>query len=159
MRTLARSSCLGAPLGQSGSRWKVVPNRTRRCLTRCAHPVWTKPRGQGGRPTATHHHGYRHCTPQAAHGHCRARIDMAVTSVVVDDNDVEWQPCHCGRGSGREQPGECSGDSRIAMMVGGRWAPPLATWLGPDWMRAPGWAPSCSVGCCISLARRTPCLR
>ena len=37
---------------------------------------WTKPRGQGGRPTATHHHGYRHCTPQAAHGHCRARNDM-----------------------------------------------------------------------------------
>ena len=34
---------------------------------------------QGGRPTATHHHGYRHCTPQAAHGRCRARNDMAAT--------------------------------------------------------------------------------
>jgi hypothetical protein len=28
---------------------------------------------QGGRPTATHHHGFRHCTPQAAHGRCGAR--------------------------------------------------------------------------------------
>ena len=32
----------------------------------------------------------------------------------------------------------------IAMMVGGRGAPLLAAWLGPDWMRTPGWAPSCS---------------
>ena len=54
-------------------------NRSRRCPTRCADPVWTKPRGQGGRPTATHHHCYRHCTPQAAHGRCRARNDMAAT--------------------------------------------------------------------------------
>ena len=54
-------------------------NRLRRCPTRCAHPVWTKPRGQEGRPTATPHHGYPHCTPQAAHGHCRARNDMAAT--------------------------------------------------------------------------------
>jgi hypothetical protein len=38
-----------------------------------------QPRGQGGRPTATHYHGYRHCTPQAAHGRCRARKDMAAT--------------------------------------------------------------------------------
>ena len=29
----------------------------------------------------------------------------------------------------------------IAMMGGGRGAPPLAAWLGPNWMRAPGWAP------------------
>ena len=36
----------------------------------------------------------------------------------------------------------------IAMMVGGRGAPLLAAWLGPDWMRTPGWAPSCSdEGC------------
>ena len=34
----------------------------------------------------------------------------------------------------------------IAMMVGGGGAPPLAAWLGPDWIRAPGRAPSCSVG-------------
>jgi len=61
------------------SAWKVAPSRTRRCPTRCADPVWTKPRGKGGRPTATHHHGYRHCTPQAAHGRCRARNDMAAT--------------------------------------------------------------------------------
>jgi len=32
-------------------------NRSRRCPTRCTDPVWTKPRGQGGRPTATHNHG------------------------------------------------------------------------------------------------------
>jgi hypothetical protein len=31
-------------------------NRLRGCPTRCADPVWTKQRGQGGRPTATHHH-------------------------------------------------------------------------------------------------------
>jgi len=30
----------------------------------------------------------------------------------------------------------------IAMMVGGGGAPLLAAWLGPDWIRAPGWAPS-----------------
>ena len=36
----------------------------------------------------------------------------------------------------------------IAMMVGGRGAPLLAAWLGPDWMRTPGWALSCSdEGC------------
>eukprot|EP00964_Phaeocystis_antarctica_P114080 scaffold78040_cov34-Phaeocystis_antarctica.AAC.1 len=35
----------------------------------------------------------------------------AGTSVVVDHSDVGWQPCHYGRGSGREQPGECGGDS------------------------------------------------
>ena len=50
----------------------------RRCPSRSAHPVWTKARGQGGRPTATHHHGYRQRTPQPAHGHCRARSAMAV---------------------------------------------------------------------------------
>ena len=37
----------------------------------------TRPRG--ARPTATHHHDYRQRTPQAAHGHCRARNDMAAT--------------------------------------------------------------------------------
>ena len=50
------------------SAWKVVSNRTsdrtRRCPTRCADPVWTKQRGTrpggAGRPTATHHHGCRH---------------------------------------------------------------------------------------------------
>jgi hypothetical protein len=41
---------------RSATAWKgVVWNRSRRCPTRCADPVWTKPRGQGGRPTATHH--------------------------------------------------------------------------------------------------------
>jgi hypothetical protein len=70
-------------------------------------------------------------------------LGLSPLSVVVDDSNVEWQPCHCGRGSGHEQPGECSGDSlTIAMMVGGGGAPPLAAWLGPDWIRAPGRAPS-----------------
>ena len=71
------------------SAWKVAPSRTRRCPTRCTDPVWTKQRGQGGRPTATHHYGYRHSTPQAAHGRCRARNDMAATqvNVVIVDND------------------------------------------------------------------------
>ena len=32
------------------------------------------------------------------------------------------------------------------MMVGGGGTPPCPAWLGPDWMRAPGRAPSCSVG-------------
>ena len=45
----------------------------------CADPAWTKQRGQGGRPTATHYHGYRQRTLQAAQGNCRARIDMAAT--------------------------------------------------------------------------------
>ena len=30
----------------------------------------------------------------------------------------------------------------IAMMVGGGGAPPLAAWLGTDWIRTPGRAPS-----------------
>ena len=48
----------------------------------------------------------------------------------------------------------------IAMMVGGREAPLLAAWLGPDWMRTPGWAPSCSVECCshVGQAHAMPCL-
>jgi hypothetical protein len=38
----------------------AAPNRLRGCPTRCADPVWTKPRGQEeeGRPTTTHHHGF-----------------------------------------------------------------------------------------------------
>ena len=50
----------------------------------------TKQRGQGGRPTATHHHSYRQRTPQAAHGHCRARNYMAATQRrhVIVDNDT-----------------------------------------------------------------------
>ena len=51
----------------------------------------TKQRGQGGRPTATHHHGYRQRTPQAAHGHCRAYAAPAMTwlplNVVIVNND------------------------------------------------------------------------
>ena len=39
----------------------------------------------------------------------------------------------------------------IAMMVGGRGAPLLAAWLGPDWMRAPGWAPSLLFGWVLHL--------
>ena len=58
--------------------------------------------------------------------HWGTEIDISVTavipSVVVDHNDVEWQPCHCGRGSGREQPGECAGDSHDG---GWRWDAPL----------------------------------
>ena len=39
-----------------------------------------KQRGQRGRPTATHRHGCPPAhSPQAAHGHCRARNDMAAT--------------------------------------------------------------------------------
>ena len=64
----------------------------------------------------------------------------AGTSVVIDHDDVEWQPCHFGRGSGREQPGECADDSHD--MVGGGRTPPFAVWLGglgPDWIRARDW--------------------
>jgi len=66
------------------SAWKVVSNRTRRCPTQCTDPVWTKPRGEGGRPTATHHPSwllpshFPGCS-LAAHGHCRARNDMDAT--------------------------------------------------------------------------------
>jgi hypothetical protein len=55
---------------------KTVPDPVRGSSL---YQATTKQRGQGGRLTATHHHGYRHCTPQAAHGHCRARNDMAAT--------------------------------------------------------------------------------
>ena len=64
-------------------------NQLRWCPTRCTDPAWTKPRGQGGRPTATHHHGYRQCTPQAAHGHCRARDGMAVHSTSLSSITTE----------------------------------------------------------------------
>ena len=60
-------------------RKSCAPRRISRCPPRSADQVWTKPRGQGWRPTATHHHGYRKGIPQAAHGHCRARNAMAVT--------------------------------------------------------------------------------
>jgi len=49
-------------------------------------------------------------------------LGLSPLSVVVDDSNVEWQPCHCGRGSGHEQPGECSGDSHDG---GWRWGAPL----------------------------------
>jgi hypothetical protein len=66
-------------------------NRSRRCPTRCTDPVWTKPRGQGGRPTATHHHGYRQRTPQAALRLLMAAAAPAMTwlppNVVIVDND------------------------------------------------------------------------
>jgi len=85
---LKHSFSAGAALDERGS---SPPNdRLRRCPTRCTDPVWTKQRGQGGRPTATHHHGYRQRTPQAAHGHC-VRAAPAMTwlplNVAIIDND------------------------------------------------------------------------
>jgi hypothetical protein len=42
----------------------------------------------------------------------------------------------------------------IAMMVGGGGAPPLAAWLGPDWIRStPGRAPSCSARGCSHVGQ------
>jgi hypothetical protein len=43
------------------------------------------------------------------------------------------------------------------MMVGGGVGrPPRAAWLGPDWIRAPGRAPSCPARCATFHAERTP---
>ena len=63
---------------------------------------------------------------------------------------MEFVPYAGSKGSGQTSPmhvgwafysslGSAVG---IAMMVGGRGAPLLAAWLGPDWMSTPGWAPS-----------------
>ena len=41
----------------------------------------------------------------------------------------------------------------IVMMMGGRGAPLLAAWLGPDWVRTPGWAPYYSARCHFSGRR------
>eukprot|EP00964_Phaeocystis_antarctica_P132876 scaffold97023_cov48-Phaeocystis_antarctica.AAC.2 len=71
--------------------------RIRRLSIPGADPVWTKQRGEGGRPTATHHHVCRQRTPRAAHGHCRARNDMAATQ------------SRCGRQRQRCQPELISG--------------------------------------------------
>ena len=48
--------------------------------------------------------------------------------------------CNCGRGA--VAVSSLGSALAIAMMVGGGGAPPLAAWLGPDWIRAPGRAPS-----------------
>eukprot|EP00964_Phaeocystis_antarctica_P035583 scaffold20330_cov46-Phaeocystis_antarctica.AAC.1 len=60
-------------------RKRCPPTEQDGCPVPGAYPVWTKQRGEGGRPTATHHHAYRHRTPEAAYGHCRARNDVAAT--------------------------------------------------------------------------------
>ena len=72
---------------------------------------------------------------------CGQPAAAAEHSVVVDDNDVEWQPCHCGRGSGHEQPGECSGDSHDG---GWRWVAPLSrvAWSRLDPRTGSGTPPS-----------------
>ena len=58
----------------------------RRCRSRCTDPIFTncKQRGQSAAKEAgashrhTHHHGISPAhSPEAAHGHCRARNDMA----------------------------------------------------------------------------------
>ena len=49
----------------------------------------------------------------------------------------------------------------IAMMVGGGGVPPLAAWLGPDWIHAPGRAYGhrlVRLGAAPTLVRRMPCL-
>ena len=47
----------------------------------------------------------------------------------------------------------------IAMMVGGGGAPPLAAWLGTDWIRAPGPAPSFNrFGGTFPVVLRISCL-
>ena len=67
----------------------------------CADPAWTKQRGQGGRPTATHHHGYRQRTPQAAQGHCRAPaltwLPLKTTSLCIVDNEEVTARAHIAR--------------------------------------------------------------
>ena len=85
--------------------------------------------------------GYPEAALEHRPKHARAIWARAVTSVVVDDSDVEWQPMSL---RARQWPcmGSLGSAGGIAMMVGGRGAPLLAAWLGPDWMRTPGWAPS-----------------
>ena len=86
------------------------------------------PGGSSGAPRST--------SPK--HGRARDMSSGCHVTVVVDDNDVERQPCHCGRGSGHEQPGECSGDNAIRWWVAAGGAPLLAgpRALGPDWISA-----------------------
>ena len=65
---------------------KVPPNRLKegagpgariQSLPIASNAANQRPRRQG-RPTATHHHGISPAhSPEAAHGHCRARNDMA----------------------------------------------------------------------------------
>ena len=66
---------------------------------------------------------------------------LSLSTITTYDNDVEWQP---GQGGNHIIAGAAAAMSSLgsavgkAMMVGGGGAPPLAAWLGPDWMRAPG---------------------
>ena len=80
----------------------------------------------------------------------------AVTPVVIDDDDVEWQPCHCGRGSGLEQPGECAGDSHDG---GWRWGAPLGrvAWSRLDPRTGSGTLLNNRLRAAPTLVRRMPC--
>ena len=100
-----------APLRQSAGRSGVSPShRPSTGSCHCARSGSTAGPGQW-LPPCMHSRGTRRQLWSTSLKHARAIWARAVTSVVVDDSDVEWQPCHCGRGSGHEQPGECSGDS------------------------------------------------
>jgi hypothetical protein len=67
-------------------------SRTRRCPTRCADPVWTKQRGQGGRPTA---YTLRQPTimaiasalPRLLTATAAPAMTWLPLNVVIDDND------------------------------------------------------------------------
>ena len=76
VRAVRHSFSAGAALDERGSSpqpIKTVPN-----------PVCASSLDQATRPGGAPHghppsYDYPHCTPQAAHGHCRARNDMAAT--------------------------------------------------------------------------------
>ena len=81
MRRLTKAGCALDERRPSTEPNKTVPNPVRASSR-------TTPRGREGRRTATHHHGYPHCTPQAAHGRCRARNDIWLPlNVTIADND------------------------------------------------------------------------
>jgi len=70
-------------------------NRSRRCPTRCADPVWTKPRGQEGRPTATHNHGFATALPRLLMATAAPAMTWLPLNVVIVDNDRGDSPSSC----------------------------------------------------------------
>ena len=91
------------------SAWKVVSNRTanKTVPDPVADPVWTKQRGQGGRPTATHHHGYRQRTlPRLLMAAAAPAMTWLPLNVGIVDNDRGDSPSLISRALAQ---GWCSG--------------------------------------------------
>ena len=65
----------------------AAPSRTRRCPTRCADPVWTKPRGQGGAPPPPTIMAIASALPRLLMASAAPAITWLPLNVAIVDND------------------------------------------------------------------------